>query len=135
MTQLPLHDTEHRNNIGLMTKHGNEHKIGRERRAESRYPVSEPGVIKSSFAGIAVAEVVDTSSSGLRVTAPCPFPVDAQIEVLFQDTKFCGSVRNCVRVRPTEFHVGIGNAKSGSADVPDWSGIYAQLDRLTDVLR
>jgi hypothetical protein len=135
MTQLPLHDTETRNNMGLMTKHGKEHEIRRERRVESRHPVSEPSVIKSSFAGIAVAEVVDMSRSGLRVTAPCPFPVDAQIEVLFQDTKFCGSVRNCVRVRPTEFHVGIGNAKSGSTVVPDWSGIYSQLDRLTDVLR
>jgi hypothetical protein len=118
-----------------MTKHGNEHRIGRERRVESRHPVSEPSVIKSSFAGIAVAQVVDTSSSGLRVTAPCPFPVDAEIEVLFQDAKICGSVRNCVRVSSTEFHVGIANAKSGSTDVPDWSGIYAQLDHLTDVLR
>jgi hypothetical protein len=118
-----------------MIKHGNEHKIRRERRAESRHPVSEPSVIKSSFAGIAVAQVVDTSPSGLRVTAPCPFPVDAEIEVLFQDAKICGSVRNCVRVSSTEFHVGIANAKSGSTDVPDYSGIYAQLDHLTDVLR
>ena len=118
-----------------MTKYGIEHKSGRERRVESRHPVSSTGVIKSRFAGIAVAQVLDTSPSGLRVTAPCPLPVDAQIEVLFEDAKVSGSVRNCVRVRPTEFHVGIANAKSGSTNAPDWSGIYAQLDRLTDVLR
>ena len=135
MTQLPLHGTEPRNNIGLMIKYGNVRNSRRERRVEERHPVSEPGVIKSRTAGIAVAQVLDTSASGLRVTAPCPFPVDAQIEVLFQEAKICGSVRNCVRVTPTEFHVGIANAKSGSTDVPDWSGIYAQLDRLTDVLR
>jgi len=118
-----------------MTKHGNDCKIRRERRAESRQPVSGTGVIKSRFGGIAVAQVLDTSPSGLRVTAPCPLPVDAEIEVFIEDAKISGSVRNCVRVRPTEFHVGIANAKSGSTDVPDWSGIYAQLDHLTDVLR
>ena len=35
MTQLPLHDTETRHNIGLMTKHGTEYKIRRGRRAET----------------------------------------------------------------------------------------------------
>ena len=134
MTELPLRDTETRHNIGLMMKHGNEHKV-RERRAESRHPVPKPGVIKSTTAGIAVAQVLDTSPSGLRATAPCPLPVDAQVEVLFEDAKVCGSVRNCVRASSTEFHLGIANAKSGSTDVPDWSEIYAQLDRLTDVLR
>jgi hypothetical protein len=109
MTQLPLHDTGTRNNIGLMTKHGIEPKSGRERRAESRHPVSEPGVIKSGFAGIAVAEVVDTSSSGLRVTAPCPLPVEAQIEVLFQDTEEPDSLsemKNHVVVIPFTYGCG-----------------------------
>jgi hypothetical protein len=118
-----------------MTKVGIEHKKRRERRAETRQRVSETAVLKSTISGIAVAQVLDTSQSGLRVTAPYPFPVGAPIEVLFENEKISGSVRNCVRARPTQFHIGIGEAKSATTDLADYSGKDAELDRLTDVLR
>jgi hypothetical protein len=85
-----------------------------ERRKESRNAVSECGVIKTRVAGMAVAELLDVSRSGLRVTAPCPLPVEAQIEVLLEDTRISGTVRNCVRADLNQFHVGIGNARSMS---------------------
>lgn len=89
-------------------------KIKDERRKESRNPVSECGVIKTSVAGMAVAELLDVSRSGLRVTAPCPLPLDAQIEVVLENTRISGTVRNCVRGDSNQFHVGIGNARSTS---------------------
>jgi hypothetical protein len=110
-------------------------KKRRERRAETRQRASESAVLKSTISGMAVSQVLDTSPSGLRVTAPYPFPVGAQIEVLFENEKISGSVRNCVRALPTQFHIGIGEAKSGTADSFDDVGKDAELDRLTDVLR
>ena len=85
-----------------------------ERRKESRNAISECGVIKTRVAGMAVAELLDVSRSGLRVTAPCPLPVDTQIEVLLEDTRISGTVRNCVHADLNQFHVGIGNARSTS---------------------
>jgi PilZ domain len=112
-----------------------EPKKQRERRLESRRPVFEAAMIKSTISGLAVTQVLNISPSGLRVTAPYPFPVGAEIEVLFQSGKITGSVRNCVRARPTLFHVGIGEARSAPTDSPDRLARYADLDRLTDVLR
>jgi len=88
-------------------------KVREERRKESRNPVSECGVIKT-VAGMAVAELLDVSRSGLRVTAPGPSPIDAQIDVLFEDVTISGTVRNCVRSDSNQFRVGIGNARSSS---------------------
>lgn len=90
-------------------------KTREERRKESRNPVSESGVIKTRVAGMAVAELLDVSRSGLRVTAPCPLPVDTSIDVLLENTTISGSVRNCVRGDSNEFHVGIGNARPTSS--------------------
>ena len=110
-------------------------KPRRERRAEIRNRVAESGVIKSSTAGMAVAQVLDTSPSGLRVTAPCPFPVGARVEILFENSKIEGSVRYCSRAQSTQFHVGIGETTSTSGNSPDRLDTYVHLDRLTDVLR
>jgi len=84
---------------------------------------------------MAVSQVLDTSPSGLRVTAPYPFPIGARIEVLFENEKISGSVRNCVRALPTQFHIGIGEAKAANGDSIGSLGKDAELDRLTDVLR
>lgn len=118
-----------------MTKPPINPKKQRERRSESRQRASESGVLKSSTAGIAVAQVVDTSVSGLRVTAPCPLPVDSEVQILVGNKKVSGSVRHCVRARTTLFHLGIGNIKSSSNDSPELSEDYSETDRLPDVLR
>jgi len=74
---------------------------------------------------MSVAHVLDTSSTGLRVTAPCPLPVDTQVQILLEDTQISGRVRNCVLAGPTQFHVGIGNTTSASPDAFDRLGIRA----------
>ena len=116
-----------------MTKVHSRPKTRRERRTESRNQAYDVGVIKSPVTGIAVSQLLDTSRSGLRVTAPCPLPVDAKVEVRFNDKTISGSVRNCVRARTAQFHLGIGDLSSGATDVPDH--VYAELDRMTSVLR
>jgi len=116
-----------------MTKVHSRPKSRRERRAESRNRAFEVGVIKSPTTGIAVSQLLDTSQSGIRVTAPCPLPIDAQVEVRFNDKTISGSVRNCVRAQTAQFHVGIGNVSVGATEVPD--RVYAELDRMTSVLR
>ena len=63
---------------------------------------------------MAVTELLDVSRSGLRVTAPCPLPVDAPIDVLLENITISGTVRNCVCSDSNQFYVGIGNAKSTS---------------------
>jgi len=78
--------------------------------------VYKSGVLKSSVVGMSVAQVLDSSSNGLRVTAPCPLPVDTQVQILLDDTQISGSVRNCVLANRTQFHVGIGNVTSASID-------------------
>src|ERR1700694_1569066 len=100
-------------------------KIRRERRTENRQRVFKSGVIKSNVAGMSVAQVLDTSSTGLRVTAPCPLPVDTQVQILLDGAQISGSVRNCVLAGSTQFHVGIGNTTSASRDVLDQDGIQA----------
>jgi hypothetical protein len=89
-------------------------ETGADRRKETRNTVHESGVIKTRVAGMAVAELLDVSRSGLRVTAPCPLPIDAPIDVLLEDTRISGTVRNCVQTDANQFQVGIGNAKSTS---------------------
>jgi len=116
-----------------MTKLPNRPKTRRERRAEARNQAFDVGVIKSPVTGIAVSQLLNTSPSGLRVTAPCPLPIDAQVEVRFNDKTISGSVRNCVRAQTAQFHVGIGNVSAGATEVPD--RVYAELDRITSVLR
>jgi hypothetical protein len=105
-----------------MTISGN--KIRRERRTENRQRVFKSGVIKSSVAGMSVAQVLDTSSNGLRVTAPCPLPVDTQVQILVDGTQISGSVRNCVLAGSTQFHVGIGNATYAATEVLDDQGLH-----------
>jgi hypothetical protein len=81
---------------------------------------------------MSVAQVLDTSSTGLRVTAPCPLPVDTQVQVLLDGTKISGSVRNCVLAGSTQFHVGIGNTTFAAAEVLDDQGIQASQFSLFD---
>jgi hypothetical protein len=113
-----------------MTTSGN--KIRRERRAENRQRVFKSGVIKSSIAGMSVAQVLDTSSNGLRVTAPCPLPVDTQVQILLDGAQISGSVRNCVLAGSTQFHVGIGNTTSAATEVLDDQGLHVSQFSLFD---
>ena len=106
-----------------------------ERRTEVRRHVSDTAVIKTTKAGISLSEILDVSPSGIRATSPLPLPVDTHVEILVNDAKLSGSVRNCLRARGTQFHVGIGNVTSGVADVAQDDSSYTELERLTDVLR
>ena len=119
-----------------MVKVRSEYKKRRwERRMENRRLVCGSGVIKNNVSGMAIAQVLDTSPSGLRVTAPYPFPVGAKVEILFEKSTVSGSVRYCERVRPTQFQVGIGEVVSGPNETSERLNIYPHLDRLTDVVR
>ena len=73
---------------------------------------------------MSVAQVLDTSSTGLRVTAPCPLPVDTQVQILLDGSQISGSVRNCVLAGSTQFHVGIGNTTSTATEVLDDQGLH-----------
>jgi len=90
-------------------------------------------VIKCPATGIAVSHLLDASSSGIRVTAPYPLPAEAEVEVQFGTRAISGLVRNCVRAKAGQFHIGIGNLKATGLEVP--SAIYAELDPLTTALR
>ena len=92
-------------------------------------------MIKSALSGVAVAEVTEISPSGVRLTAPYPFPVGAEVEIVCEDQPMLGSVQRCVRTRPNQFQVAIGKLKQACAESSDRSGLWAQLDRLTDVMR
>jgi hypothetical protein len=107
----------------------------RERRGENRRRVSDAAIIRSMTFGMAVAEVVETSPSGLRVTAPYPFRVGAEVEIVRDDERMLGLVRSCVRARSTQFHVGIGNLRRACTESAEPSETWSQLDHLTDVLR
>ncbi len=89
--------------------------------------------MKNPITGIAVSQLLDASRSGIRVTAPCPLPVETQVEFQFDNRTISGSVRYCVRAGPAQFHIGIGNVTGKGIEVPD--GLYVKLDRLTTVLR
>ena len=81
---------------------------------------------------MSVAQVLDTSSTGLRVTAPCPLPVDTQVQILLDGAQISGSVRNCVLAGSTQFHVGIGNTTSAAVEVLDDQGLHASQFSLFD---
>jgi len=107
----------------------------RDRRSEIRHRASDVAVIKSAFAGVAVAEVTEISPSGVRVRAPYPFPIGTEVEIVREDQPMSGSVRSCMRVRANQFNVGIGDLKLACSESSQKPELWAQLDRLTDVLR
>jgi hypothetical protein len=82
---------------------------------------------------MSVAQVLDTSSNGLRVTAPCPLPVDTQVQILLDGAQISGSVRNCVLAGSTQFHVGIGNTTSAAVEALDDQGIHVSQFSLFDL--
>jgi len=63
---------------------------------------------------MALGELIDVSRSGLRVTSPRQLPLNTKVEVLLENTRFLGDVRNCVRRASNQFDVGIGNAQPNS---------------------
>jgi hypothetical protein len=107
----------------------------RDRRAEVRSKASEVVVIKSALAGVSLAEVTDFSPSGIRVTAPYPFPVGTEIEIVREEQPMLGCVRSCLRTRPNQFRLGIGNLKPAGSKSLERSEVWSQLDRLTDIKR
>ncbi len=135
MTTSLLQNTRAATSLVTMTVPKQRERRRRERRGENRRRVSDAAIIRSMTFGMAVAEVVETSPSGLRVTAPYPFPVGAEVEIVRDDERMLGSVRSCVRARSTQFHVGIGNLRRACTESAEPSEIWSQLDHLTDVLR
>jgi len=110
-----------------MTTIQNRHASFRERRVESRKQTFEAGVIKSPITGIAVSQLLDASRSGIRISAPYPLPVEASVEFMFDNRTISGSVRNCIRARSGQLHVGIGGITTQGIGVPD--AVYAELGR------
>ena len=107
----------------------------KDRRTETRRRISDVAVIKSAITGVSVAEVTEISPTGVRVRAPYPFPIGTEVEIVREDQPMLGSVRSCTRGRANQFHVGIGNLKQACDESPQKSDLWAQFDRLTDVLR
>lgn len=88
----------------------------RDKRAESRYRINYPTLLKSKIAGVALVRVMDVSGFGLRVAAPFRLPAGTEVEVRVEGTAVRGLVRNCACVRAAEFHVGIELIQSDSID-------------------
>lgn len=90
--------------------------IARERRSEARQGISYPTLLRSKVAGVAVVRILDVSASGVRVSVPFKLDVDTAVEIRIEGISVDGTVRNCVCIRPNEFHVGIHIPNPVSAD-------------------
>lgn len=93
-----------------------EQRTGRDRRAEPRYRINEPAILKTEVGGIAAVRIIDISAIGLRITAPGPIPVNTEVDIQFDGLKRPGFVKNCRCIRATEFHVGIITAPPAGSE-------------------
>ncbi len=82
-------------------------RTGRERRTEPRYRINRPGVLKNESEGLVAVRVLDLSVSGLRVSLPCRLPLDAEVQVEFEDAVLSGVVRYCQCIGAAAFQLGI----------------------------
>ena len=90
-----------------------------DRRAEQRYGTNYPTLLRAENAGIAVIRVLDVSASGLRLSVPFRLLPRTEVEIRIEGTSVVGVVRNCTRIAPSEFHVGIQIPREISADEQD----------------
>jgi hypothetical protein len=102
-----------------------EQRKGPDRRTEPRYRINEAALLRST-GDIAAVRVIDISAIGLRVTSPCPQPVNSAVEVQFGGAKITGFVKNSRCIRATEFHLGIVTAPLAGAE----ENAPARLDHL-----
>ena len=89
---------------------------GRERRTEPRHGINYPTLLRSEQAGIAIIRILDVSTSGLRVSVPFRLNLHSEVEIRIEGMSLVGIVRNCTRIRPNEFHVGIGIRPDSARD-------------------
>jgi len=90
-----------------------------DRRAEQRFGTNYPTLLRAENAGIAVIRVLDVSASGLRLSVPFRLLPRTEVEIRIEGTSVVGVVRNCTRIAPSEFHVGIQIPREISADEQD----------------
>jgi hypothetical protein len=95
-----------------------EPKSGRERRAQPRFRVNHPALLKSEASGVAAVRVLDVGRFGVRVAVPFRLPIRDQVEVRIENTPVCGVVRNCFCKGGYEFHIGIGIGESTLDHLP-----------------
>ena len=87
----------------------------RDRRSEPRFPVDQPVVVtvldsgeRESFEGT----VVDLSRSGLGVHVPWPIDLGCRIEIRWSRGTVIAEVRNCHRIRPYNYRVGLKTSQA-----------------------
>ncbi len=97
-------------------KPAGEKKKAPDRRAEDRHGINYPTLLRAESAGIAVIRVLDVSASGLRVSVPFRLLPRTEVEIRIEGTSVVGMVRNCTRIAPNEFHVGIHIPREASED-------------------
>jgi len=107
----------------------------KERRTEVRNDVSEIVVVKTSKAGTSLSQLLNVSTSGLRATSPVPLALDTRIEILVDGAKLVGSIRNCVRAAPSQFHVGVGNVTSTRVQARELPIRSSEAEPSIDALR
>ena len=78
-----------------------------ERRADCRYRLNAPTLVRSKTDGIAAALVLEASASGFSLSMPFRLPVNTEIEIRLEDKVVSGLIRNCVCIRAMEFHAGV----------------------------
>ena len=87
----------------------------RDRRSEPRFPVDQPVVVtildsgdREPFEGT----VVDLSASGLGVRVPYPTDPGRRIEIRWSRGTVIAEVRNCHRIRPHNYRVGLKTSQA-----------------------
>jgi signal transduction histidine kinase len=102
--------------LTVSPKPRSEKKERPDRRAEHRHGTNYPTLLRAESAGIAVIRVLDVSPSGLRLSVPFRLLPRTEVEIRIEGTSVVGVVRNCTRIAPNEFHVGIQIPWEASAD-------------------
>jgi len=102
--------------LPVSAKPRSEKKERPDRRAELRHGTNYPTLLRAESAGVAVIRVLDVSPSGLRLSVPFRLLPRTEVEIRIEGTSVVGVVRNCTRITPNEFHVGIQIPWEASAD-------------------
>jgi signal transduction histidine kinase len=102
--------------VAAHSKPRSEKKERPDRRAEQRHGTNYPTLLRAESAGVAVIRVLDVSPSGLRLSVPFRLLPRTEVEIRIEGTSVVGVVRNCTRITPNEFHVGIQIPWEASAD-------------------
>ena len=108
---------------------------GPDRRGEPRYRINSPAILLSKERGMAAVRVLDISSSGVRISSPYGLPLDAEVEVRFENAKIFGVVRQSRCVRASEFHLRVSiMPRSDTAKEAPTQKDYVRVLRLARLL-